>query len=105
MKKAVVEVLSDRCQGHGRCHMEAPDLFSLHDEDGHAAALRPTVEGPALLAALRARDNCPERAIVLSDLSDDCDLMETAAVSITERAPGQARPREDRLGGRDPEGR
>lgn len=57
----------DRCQGHNRCHLVAPDLFDVDDE-GYAVLL---VEGdvPSELeeAAGLAADNCPEFAIELED--------------------------------------
>lgn len=54
----------DRCSGHGRCYMLAPDLFDADDEGWPV-----TVPSPALTEeqrATRARTavgNCPENAI------------------------------------------
>ncbi|CND75570.1 ferredoxin [Mycobacterium tuberculosis] len=60
-----VRVDPEICQGHGICHMTAPDLFLLRDEDGQAyverADVPPGQEGLAQLAA----DSCPERAITV----------------------------------------
>ena len=54
------------CQGHGVCHMSAPDVFELDEEDGHAIVqvdpVPPELEADAQLAA----DSCPERAITVS---------------------------------------
>jgi len=54
------------CQGHGVCHMTAPDVFELDEEDGHAIVqvdpVPPELEADAQLAA----DSCPERAITVS---------------------------------------
>ncbi|MGY1712090.1 ferredoxin [Geodermatophilus sp. SYSU D00758] len=54
------------CQGHGVCHMSAPDVFELDESDGHAIVMVDPVpvelEGDAQLAA----DSCPERAITVS---------------------------------------
>ena len=58
-----VRIDRDRCQGHGRCHALAPELFEL-DELGHATAVADGIvatgmEGKARLAAA----NCPEYAV------------------------------------------
>lgn len=58
-----VSVDAARCQGHTLCALNAPDLFDLSDDDGHA---RPAVhEVPPQLqdAARRAVADCPERAV------------------------------------------
>jgi ferredoxin len=53
------------CQGHGVCHMTAPDLFLLRDEDGQAYVGSTDVpENLEDLAQLGA-DSCPERAITV----------------------------------------
>lgn len=61
-----VSVDLDVCQGHGVCHMSAPDVFELDETDGHAIVqldpVPPALEGSAQLAA----DSCPERAIAVS---------------------------------------
>lgn len=56
---------SDKCQGHGRCYMLAPELFDADDEgysvlkvEGDAPA---DLEGKARLAV----DNCPEYALTI----------------------------------------
>ncbi|MFM7070079.1 MAG: ferredoxin [Actinomycetes bacterium] len=55
----------DKCQGHNRCYMLAPDLFDVDDE-GYAV-LTCTTEVPDSLErqARLAADNCPEYAITL----------------------------------------
>jgi len=54
------------CQGHGVCHMSAPDVFDLAEEDGHSIVrtdpVPPELEADARLGA----DSCPERAITVS---------------------------------------
>lgn len=54
------------CQGHGVCHMSAPDVFDLDAEDGHSVVIAdpvpPELEDDAELGAA----SCPERAISLS---------------------------------------
>ncbi len=58
-----VSVDLEACQGHGVCHMSAPDVFDLDDLDGHAIVVADPVprelEGDAQLGA----ESCPERAI------------------------------------------
>ena len=60
-----IEFDRDKCQGHNRCYMLAPDLFDVDDE-GYAI-LRDAGTVPAELErqAQLAADNCPEFAITL----------------------------------------
>ncbi len=60
-----IEFDREKCQGHNRCYMLAPDLFDVDDE-GYAI-LRDAGEVPAELErqARLAADNCPEFAVVL----------------------------------------
>jgi ferredoxin len=62
-----IRIATQRCQGHNRCHMIAPDLFDV--DDFGQARLRPGVAlTPALCERARlAAANCPEFAIVLED--------------------------------------
>lgn len=53
------------CQGHGVCHMSAPDVFELDDEDGHAIVLLDPVPAEYEDQAQLAADSCPERAITV----------------------------------------
>jgi ferredoxin len=61
-----VVVDRERCQGHGRCHAIAPELFDL-DELGYSvlrsedADILPALAEIASLAAA----GCPERAITV----------------------------------------
>jgi len=61
-----LRVDADRCQGHARCVVFAPDVFDSDDE-GYAS-VNPEFERiedvPDRIAAAVA--NCPERAITLS---------------------------------------
>jgi ferredoxin len=54
------------CQGHGVCHMSAPDVFELDELDGHSIVqtdpVPPELEADAQLGA----DSCPERAITVT---------------------------------------
>ena len=60
-----IEFDRDKCQGHNRCYMLAPELFDVDDE-GYAI-LRDAGTVPAELErqAQLAADNCPEFAITL----------------------------------------
>lgn len=62
-----IEFDRDKCQGHNRCYMLAPDLFDVDDE-GYAV-LRGSGEVPTELErqARLAADNCPEFAVSLVD--------------------------------------
>ena len=61
-----VSVDLDICQGHGVCHMSAPEVFELDPDDAHAIVqvdpVPPALEGDARTAA----DACPERAITIT---------------------------------------
>jgi ferredoxin len=62
-----VQVIREKCQGHNRCFVVAPELFELDDE-GYAFAsgdgtVPPELEEKARLAA----ENCPELAITISE--------------------------------------
>lgn len=56
---------SDKCQGHGRCYMLAPELFDADDEGYSVLKINGDVpaelEGKARLAV----DNCPEYALTI----------------------------------------
>jgi ferredoxin len=62
-----VHVDAGRCQGHTLCHMVAPALFELDDEDGHARAIQPDVPVELEDAARKAEAGCPEQAISITD--------------------------------------
>ena len=61
-----VTVDLEACQGHGVCHMSAPGVFELDDQDGHAIVVTdpvpPELESDAQLGV----DSCPERALSVS---------------------------------------
>ncbi len=58
-----VRVDPEICQGHGVCHMTAPDLFLLRDEDGQAYVESEEISPGQQELARLAADSCPERAI------------------------------------------
>ncbi len=61
-----VSVVADRCQGHNRCCLAAPELFEADDEGtAHARGdgmVPPELEKKARLAVA----NCPEHAVRLT---------------------------------------
>jgi ferredoxin len=61
-----VSVDLDVCQGHGVCHMSAPDVFELDETDGHAIVMVDPVPAELEADAQLAADSCPERAITVS---------------------------------------
>ncbi len=61
-----VRVDPELCQGHTLCAMNAPGLFALRDEDGHAYAVHEEVPADQETLAKEAARSCPEQAIVLS---------------------------------------
>lgn len=61
-----VHVVEDRCQGHNRCKLFAPDTFVI-DDLGYSS-VPPEMQDVAehlKEAVLRAAQNCPERAIIV----------------------------------------
>lgn len=61
-----ISVSSDLCQGHARCVRLCPEVFDV-DREGFVVLLREHV-GDDLAGSVRdAADNCPERAISISD--------------------------------------
>lgn len=53
----------ERCQGHTLCAMQAPDLFTLDDVDGHSTAIEGEVPARLEHDAEDAFRSCPEQAI------------------------------------------
>ncbi|GAA3522731.1 ferredoxin [Amycolatopsis ultiminotia] len=62
-----IAIDSDRCQGHARCAVRAPELFDVDDDQGKSIALVDTVPPGLREAADEAVETCPERAISLHD--------------------------------------
>jgi ferredoxin len=55
------------CQGHAVCHLTAPDVFLVDDDDdGRAHVASPDVPAELESQVRLAAENCPERAIFLS---------------------------------------
>ena len=62
-----VHVDSEKCQGHNRCYVLAPGLFKV-DEYGYATPRGDGSVTPEMLEKARlAVENCPERAIFLTE--------------------------------------
>lgn len=66
MKRIAID--TSRCSGHGRCYTLAPAFFDCDDE-GFPIVLEERVpsERDGIAALLASVDNCPERAISVSD--------------------------------------
>lgn len=59
----IVQMNSEKCQGHGRCYDLAPTLFT-EDEEGYGQVIADGVVPPGdEHVAHLAVSNCPERAI------------------------------------------
>lgn len=56
----------ERCTGHGRCYMLAPEVFDA-DADGYGVIRDEDVAPGLEEAARRAAANCPEDAITHRD--------------------------------------
>ena len=61
-----VSVDAEKCQGHLRCILYAPDVFEA-DFFGHATVRVDDVPADLVDGARRAAQNCPERAITIDD--------------------------------------
>ena len=61
-----VRVDADRCVGHGRCYVLAPDVFE-DDERGHCVVKHEAVPPELAAQAKLGEENCPEAAISVED--------------------------------------
>ena len=57
-----VAVDADRCVGHGRCYVLAPEVFG-EDDRGHCVILLADIPAELEDRARLGADNCPESAI------------------------------------------
>jgi ferredoxin len=57
---------SEKCQGHGRCYVLAPEVFAP-DEEGYGTVLQADVSGELLEQATRGAQGCPEGAITIEE--------------------------------------
>jgi ferredoxin len=58
----------ERCCGHGRCYDLHPDLFT-YDDEGFGIVVDDTVPPGRSDEARRSTGDCPERAILLEDVT------------------------------------
>lgn len=56
----------ERCTGHGRCYMLAPEVFDADDEGYGVVLGGGDVPSDREAAARRAAANCPEEAITVT---------------------------------------
>jgi ferredoxin len=54
----------ERCQGHGKCMIECPEVFD-GDEQGYVVVRTPVVPDALLAAVQRSVEDCPEGALHL----------------------------------------
>ena len=64
-----VDIDRDRCAGHGRCYVFAPDVFSPDDE-GFSVPVNPLPGDAYREAVLKAVRNCPEQAVIVEEVSE-----------------------------------
>ena len=57
-----ITINTDRCTGHGRCYVLAPEVFEP-DDDGYSVARASVVDDDLTEAAQLGSSNCPEDAI------------------------------------------
>lgn len=62
-----IHIDQERCQGHGRCYVLAPELVEP-DEIGNGREIGDGAVAPEQEAAARkAQANCPESAVILEE--------------------------------------
>lgn len=65
-----VSLDSSLCEGHGRCYLLSPDVFSA-DAEGNGEVVTEELTTDALVAAAElAAMNCPESAITIVETPD-----------------------------------
>ena len=62
-----VHIDPDVCQGHTLCHLAAPDIFLLREEDGHSYVASPEVRPEQEQVVRKAVATCPEGAITIEE--------------------------------------
>jgi ferredoxin len=61
-----VSIDTGKCSGHGRCYTLAPAFFDSDDE-GFPVILQTVVAADGIADLIAAVDNCPERAITVTE--------------------------------------
>lgn len=61
-----VRVDAEKCVGHGRCYVLAPDVFE-DDERGHCVVKLDPLPPERVAQARLGEENCPEAAIAVED--------------------------------------
>ena len=59
-----VRIDTERCTGHGRCYMLAPEVFET-DDRGSGVVINAEVPAGLEDQARKAADNCPEQAVIV----------------------------------------
>ena len=65
-----VDIDRERCAGHGRCYVFAPDVFEPDDE-GFAVPIDRTPAERERDAVVKAQRNCPEQAVIVTETRED----------------------------------
>ena len=52
------------CQGHALCQYQAPEVFLLDDDEGHAYVVENEVPKELEDKVMRAAQGCPERSSI-----------------------------------------
>lgn len=62
-----INLIAEKCQGHGRCYSLAPDLFDSDDLGQAVVLVTGELDEEQLVKANLAAANCPEYAIEIGD--------------------------------------
>jgi len=62
-----VSIDAERCQGHGRCFLIAPNLFTFDDLGSGVVLGEGTLREDTIELARLAQLNCPEHAILIEE--------------------------------------
>ncbi|HUR75715.1 MAG TPA: ferredoxin [Sporichthya sp.] len=66
--RMAVSVDRERCVGHGRCYVFAPDVFEPDDE-GYSTVLTAEPEPRDHDSVRSAARNCPEQAVIVEEVA------------------------------------
>jgi len=62
-----VQIDTDRCTGHGRCYVLAPEVFDADDRGNGVVLLDGPIPEALVDQARRAVANCPEQAVLVTE--------------------------------------